>query len=102
MLQISADRHTKEDGPKEECPYYKITWRISYIKNTKIFVRRDTTPFVGITILSKHMNWILLTQVQEIRSGFGLEFTLMSGFGTMAMWSDSIWSYSLLPINEYG
>ena len=47
------------------------------------------------------MTWILLTQVQEIRSGFGLEFTFMSGFGTMKMWSNGIWAYYLLPINEY-
>ena len=74
---------------------------IRYIKNTKIFVRRDITPFVGITIMSTHMTWILLTQVQEIRSGFGLEFTVISGFGTMAIWRNDIWAYYLLPINKY-
>ena len=74
---------------------------LRYIKNTKICVRRYTTPFVGIAILSTHMTWILLTQVQEIRSGFGLEFTLMSDSGTMAIRSNGIWDYSLLLINEY-
>ena len=74
---------------------------IRYINNTNIYVRRNKTPFVGITIPSKYMTWILLTQVQEIGSFFGLEFTLMSGFGTMEMWSNGIWAYSLLPINKY-
>ena len=73
MSQISADLHTKEDGHKEAFPSYKINWMIRYRKNTKICVRRDTTPFVGITILSTHMTCILLNQVQEIISGFGLE-----------------------------
>ena len=70
-------------------------------KNTNICVSRDTTPSVGITIMSTHITWILMTLVQEIRSGFGLWFTLMSGFGNMAMWSNGIWAYSPLPINEY-
>ena len=43
----------------------------------------DTVPTVVITILITYMTWILLTKVQEIISGFGLEFTLMSSFGTM-------------------
>ena len=47
------------------------------------------------------MNWIILTQVKEIISGLGLEFTFMSGFGTMKMWSNGIWAYSMFPINEY-
>ena len=101
MRLISADHHTTEDGPKEELPILKYNPDYQVHKNTKIFVRRDTTPFVGITILSTNMTWILLTQVQEIRSGFGLEFTLMSGFGTMVMWSNGIWAYSLLPIKKY-
>ena len=82
-------------------PSYEITWVIRYIKNTKICVSSYTTPFFGITILSTHMTWILLTQMQEIRSGFGLEFTLMNGFGNMAMWINGIWYYSLLTINKY-
>ena len=70
-------------------------------KKTKICVSRYTTPFVGITIMSTHITWILLNQMQEIRSGFGLDFTLMSGFGTMEMWRNGIWAYYLLPINQY-
>ena len=50
-------------------------------------INRYTGPFVNITILSTHMTWILLDQVQEIRSSFGLEFTFMSDFGTLAMYS---------------
>ena len=38
--------------------------------------------------------------VQEIRSYFGSDFTLMSGFGTMEMWSYGIWEYYLIPIIE--
>ena len=70
-------------------------------KKPRIYVRRDTTPFVGIITMITHTTWILLTQVQEIRSGFGLEFTLMSGFETMEMWPNGIWAYYLLPINKY-
>ena len=80
---------------------YKITWVISYRNNTKICVRREITPFFGITILSKDMTWILLTQVQETRSGFGSEFPFMSSFGTMEIRSYDIWDYSLLSINVY-
>ena len=47
------------------------------------------------------MDWILGMQVQEIRSGFGLDFTLVSGFGNMEMWRYGIWDYSMLPIREY-
>ena len=47
------------------------------------------------------MTWILLTQVQEIRSVFGSEFTLMSIFGTMELFSYVIWSYYMLPISKY-
>ena len=83
------------------CSYYNITWMIRYRKNTKICVMRDTTLFVGITIMCTHMTWILLTQVQEIRLGFGLEFTFMNGFVTMEMLRNGIWAYSLLPINKY-
>ena len=72
---------------------------IWYRNNTKICVRREITPFVGITILSTQMTWILLKQVQEIRSGFGLEFTLMNSFVTMATWSYGIWAYPLITIN---
>ena len=101
MSQISAYHHTKKDGPKEELPLLQDNLDVQVQKNTKIYVRRDTTPFVGITILSTHITWILLTQVQEIISRFGLEFTFMSGFGNMEMWSNDIWVYSLLPINKY-
>ena len=94
MCQISADNHTKEDGSKEESSILQDNLDDQC-------VRRDTTPFVGITILSTHINWILMNMVQEIRSGFGLEFTLMSGFGTTEMRSNGIWAYYLLPINEY-
>ena len=98
MLQISADHHTKSDGTKEELSIQDhLDDQVQ--KNTEICVRGDTTPFVGITILSTHINWILLTQVQEIISGFGLEFTLISGFGTMVMWSNGIWAYSQITMN---
>ena len=71
MRQISADHRTREDGPKEELSILQDKMYYQVHKNTNICVRRDTTPFVGINILSTHMNWILLTQVQEIISGFG-------------------------------
>ena len=67
-----ADHHTKEDGPKEELLILQDNPDDQVQKNTKICVSRYTTPFFGITIMSKHMTWILLNQVQEIRSGFGL------------------------------
>ena len=72
MRQISADHHIKEDGPKEDFFVLQDNPDDQVQKNTNICVRRDTTPFFGITILSTHMTWILLTQVQEIRSSFGL------------------------------
>ena len=64
-----------------------------------MYVKGGTTQFSGIAILSTHMTWILLNQVQEIRSGFGLDFTLMIGFDTMEMLSNVIWAYYLIPIN---
>ena len=73
---------------------------IRYRNNTKICVKRDITPFVGIAILSTHMTWILLIKVQEIISVFGSEFTLICGFVTMAMWSYVIWDYYLIPIGK--
>ena len=69
---------------------YNITWTIRYRNNNNIYVRKEIIPFVGITILSTHKTWILLKQVQEIISVFGSEFTLMSGFGAMEMWSYGI------------
>ena len=83
MHQISADHHTKEDGSKEELFILQDNLYEQLHKNTNIYIRRDTTTFVGNTILSTHITWILLTQVQEIRMSFGSEFTLMSGFGTI-------------------
>ena len=71
MRQKSADHNTKEDGPKGGLSILQDNLDDQVYKNTKICVRRDTTPLVGITILITHMNWILLNQVQEIRSGFG-------------------------------
>ena len=56
---------------------------------------------VGINIPSTQMNWIILMRLQEIISGFSLEFISMSSFVTTAMWSYGIWAYSLLPINKY-
>ena len=73
---------------------------IRYRNNTKIYTRREITPFVNIYILITHMTWFLLTQVQEIKYVFGLEFTLTSRFKTMEMWSYHIWIYSLLPTRK--
>ena len=95
-------KHTyAPDRPKEELSILQDNLDDQVQKNINICVRRDKTTFVGITIVSTHMTWILLTQVQETRSGFGLEFTLMIIFGTMVMWSNGIWAYSLLPIDKY-
>ena len=55
------------------------------MNNTNIFVRMDIITFVSIYLLSIKMNWILLIQVQEIRSIFGSDFTLMSGFRNLAI-----------------
>ena len=88
-------------GPRSSYLSYKITWMIGYRNNTKIYVRIEITPFVGINILSTQMTWILLAQMQEIRSGFCLEVTLVSGFGNLEMWSYFICGYSLLTIGKY-
>ena len=74
---------------------------IKYINNTNICVRREIIPFVNITLLSTQTNWILLMQVKEIISSFGLDYTLMSGFGNMEMWIYGSWADSLLPVSEY-
>ena len=55
MRQITADCHAKEDGPKEEFSVLQDNLDDQVQKKTKICVRSDTTPFVGITILSTHM-----------------------------------------------
>ena len=47
----------------------------------------ELISFDGIVLLSAQVTWLLLTEVQEIRSSFGLEFTFMSDFGTLAMYS---------------
>ena len=73
----------------------------SYRKNTKTHVSRGLITFVGITLLITQMNRILLTQVQEIISSFGLEYTLMSDFRTLEMWMYGIRAYCLLPIIKY-
>ena len=70
MRQISADHHTKEDGPKDDFFILQDNLDDQVQQNINICVRRDTTPYVGITILSTNITWILLNQVQEIRSGF--------------------------------
>ena len=55
MRQISEDNHTKEDSPNEELSILQDNLDYQAQKNTNICVRRDTTHFVGITILSTHM-----------------------------------------------
>ena len=72
---ISADNHTKEDRFKEKLLILQDIMDDQIQKNTEIFVRREITAFIAITIISTHMTWILLMQVQEIRSVFGSEFT---------------------------
>ena len=72
---------------------------IRYIKNANICVRMEIPPFDGIDILNTHISWILMTQVQEIRSSYGSEITLVSRFGTMEMCSYVSWTYLLIPIN---
>ena len=73
--------------PKRSYSYYNITWMGRYRNNTKICVRMELISFDGIVLLSAQVTWLLLTEVQEIRSSFGLEFTFMSDFGTLAMYS---------------
>ena len=68
MHQISAENHTKEYGSKEELLILKYNLDGRVHKNTKICVRIKLTPFVGIYLLSTHMNWLLLMQVKESRS----------------------------------
>ena len=100
MRHISAYHHTKEDGSKEELIILQDNLDDQVQKNTKIFIRREITFFVDIVIMITQITWNLLTHLQEIRSGFGLGFILMSGFGNTAMWSYGIWAYSLLPISK--
>ena len=90
---ISADNHTKEDGSKDELLILQYNLNYQEHKNINICVRRQITHFLGIVILSTHINCVLLMQAQEIISGFGSEFTLMSGLGTMEMWIYGIWAY---------
>ena len=62
--QISEDHHTKEDGSKDELLILQDNLDGNIHKNTKICVRREITTFVGITILSTQLSWILLKKVQ--------------------------------------
>ena len=101
MHQISVYRHTKEDGSKEKLIILQGNLYDKLQKKYQYMCQEGDKTFVGITILSAQMNWILLTQVQEIISGFGSYFNSMISFGTMAVWSYGIWAYYLLPINEY-
>ena len=56
MFQINTDHQTKEDGTEEELSILQDNLDDKVQKKNKICVRKDTIPFVGITILSKHMN----------------------------------------------
>ena len=47
------------------------------------------------------MTWLILMQVQEIGSSFGLGHTLISGFGTLKFWIYGSWVDSLLHIRKY-
>ena len=77
--------------PKKSYQYYNITWMERYIKNNNICVSRELITFVGIALLSTQTNCILLMQLQEIRSSFGLDFTFMSVcvFPSISPWSVS-------------
>ena len=72
-----------------------------YRKNTNICVRRDIIPFVDISLMITHISCLVLTQVQEIRSSFGLEFTSMSDFENLKIWIYGSWDGSLLPARKY-
>ena len=61
----------------------------------------EIIPFVGISLLITHMTWILLMQVQEIISSFGLEFTFISGFGTLELCIYGSWSNYLITVRKY-
>ena len=74
---------------------------VKYINNTNVCVRRKLTPFVDINLLSTQTNWNLLTQVQVSTSSFGFEYTLMSDFGTLVVWSYGSWSNSRISISDY-
>ena len=69
-----------------------------YINNTNICVRMKLIPFVGVSLLSTHIDWLILAQVEEIISSFGSEFTFMSGFGTLEFFVYGSWSDSLFPV----
>ena len=99
--QISTNHNTKEHGTKEELMILQDNLDDNLHKNIKLCVSREITTFGGITVLITQMTWILLTQVQEIRSGFSLESTLMSGFGIMEIRSYNIWAYHLRPISKF-
>ena len=101
MLKISADHHTKEDGSNWSYSSYNTTLMGRYINNIKICIRRELIIFVGIDLLITQMTWLLLKQVQEIISSFGLEFTLMIGFGTLTIWSYVSWDNYMLLVRKY-
>ena len=86
--------------PNRNYSYYNITWLLRYRKNIKICVDMDIIPFAVIVLMSTHIIWIFLMQVQENRSIFGLNFSFISVFGTLEIWSYVIWYYSMLPISE--
>ena len=84
--------------PRSIYSYYNITWMGKYRKNSKICAIRCLMHFVGLYHLSTNTSFILLVQVQESRSSVGLEYTLMSGFGNLEIWSYGSWDNSLFPI----
>ena len=87
--------------PTRSYYFYKIMWMGRHRNNNKTCFMRDLIHFVGIALLSTHMIRIVLKQVQERRSSFGLEYTLMSGFGTLLMWIYGSHAVSLIPIRKY-
>ena len=100
MWQISADNHIKEDGSKEELLILKYNLDGKVQKQNQYIFRMELITFVGIYLLSTQMTWLLLTQVQKIRSSFGSEFNFMSGFGTLEMCSYGSWADYLIPVSK--
>ena len=87
MRQISAYHNTKEDGYKEELRILKYNLDVKVQKQYQDMCQDRYNTLCWYYLLITHITCILLMKVQEIIPSFVLEFTFMSGFGTLGIWS---------------
>ena len=101
MLQISSYHHTKQDGSKQD-PIILQYNLDSKVQKHYQYMCKDGYNTICWYFPTNYTDYLapLDAGARKI-SSFGLEFTFMSGFGTLEIWSYSSWDDSMLPIRKY-